>query len=75
MTLPKLTTSEEAVAFGKVATDEEIEELKLNRKYCIMACKNRSDDASIEELSRYMAVAFEGQLMREALEAAGYAVS
>jgi len=74
MALPKITTSEEAVAFGKIATKDDIEELKLTRKYYVAVCKKRPDDASVECLEKYMQIAFKGQLMREALEAAGHYV-
>lgn len=75
MTIPKMTTSEEAVAFGKTATKEDIIELKRKRKYCVTVCENRPDNASVECLANYMQIAFKGQLMREALEAAGYTES
>ena len=70
MTLPKITNTNEAVAFGKIASEDEIIELKLNRRYCVYVCKSRPDDAPMEVLEKYMDIAFKGQLMREALESA-----
>jgi len=68
--IPEMTTTNEAIKFGKIATQEQIEELKLQQQYYQKVCEKRSDNASMEELDAYLAIAFRGQFVREALESA-----
>lgn len=69
--VPKFKNTEEAIAFGKEATPEQVEKLKQRRleieqKHDVILKKEDLTDAELQE---GMNLAVEGQLYREAVEA------
>ena len=70
----QMNSTEDAISFGKTATKEEIEKLKIERKHYTAMYNNMPENASVEELNILSNIAFKGQLAREALGAAGVQV-
>jgi len=63
--IPKLTCTQDAIAFGKIATKEQIEEMMIEREKKIKECNSLQNQG---ELQAAMDVAVTAQLFREAIE-------
>jgi len=69
--IPQIKNSEEAIAFGKVATEEQIKLLKVVRNYYLKKLPEITKNTSREVMDKGMIDATQAQFMREALQSAG----
>jgi len=63
--IPKLTCTQDALAFGKIATKEQIKEMQIKRQKKIEECVSLQNQG---KFNAAMDVAVTAQLLREAIE-------
>jgi len=63
--IPKLTCTQDAIAFGKIATKEQIKEMLIKREKKIEECNSLQNQGKLQAA---MDVAVAAQLLREAIE-------
>ncbi len=65
---PEITNTQEAFDFGKIATEEQRQELEDLRTYYLEKANINVSDSTIPELEEALVYATQAQFMREALE-------